>query len=152
MNEKIVTLLMIMLFFSITFSSVAFAEQEKDITPREEIHISPFGSSMLIGIRRVGFVMTNIGEDTYSDISWTFTATRIEDHEIVYSYTDITEDFPPDLSTIFSVQLNNDIGYLELTATATCSEFENEHSDTITVFQIGPVCIGKTFLLSTPFL
>jgi len=151
MKEKIVTLLMIMLFLSLSISSVAFAEKEKDIMPSEEIHISPFGSSMLIGIRRVGFVMTNIGEDTYSDVSWTFTATRIENHEIVYSHSDITEDFPPELSTIFSVHLNNDIGYLEITASATCDDFENEHSDTITVFQIGPVCIGKTFLFSMPF-
>ena len=151
MKEKMISTLIIMLFLSISISLVAYAEKEKTIIPSEEIHIASFGSSILIGVRRVGFVMTNIGENTYSDISWTFTATRTEDNEIVYSHTDITEDFPPDLSTIFSVHLPNDIGYLKLTATATCTELENELSNTITVFQIGPVCIGRSFVFSTPF-
>jgi len=151
MRKKIITILIIMLFLSISISSVAYAEKKKTVIPSEEIYISPFGSSILIGVRRVGLVMTNIGENTYSDVSWTFTATRTEDNEIVYSHTGIAEDLPPDLSTIFSVHLPNDIGYLKLTATATCSELENELSNAITVFQIGPVCIGRSFFFCTPF-
>jgi hypothetical protein len=106
---------------------------------------------MLIGLRRVGFVMSNTGEHTYTDITWTFTAKQKENDEIVFTYTDVSEEFTPDLSTIFSVHLPNDIGYLELTTTASCAEFDSDISDTLTVFQLGPICIGRTFLLSSSF-
>lgn len=151
MKEKMFSLFVIVLFLSTFVSSLAYAETKTETSSSDEIHIATFGSSILIGIRRVGFVMTNIGENKFNDVSWTFTATRTEDNEIVYLHSDIAEDFPPDLSTIFSVHLPNDIGYLELTATATCSELENELSNTITVFQLGPICMGRSFLFCTPF-
>ena len=140
-----------MLFLTISISSIAYAGPEEEIIPTEEIHIAAFGSSMLIGLRRVGFVMGNTGEHTYTDIAWTFTAVRTETDEIVFTDTDVTEEFTPDLFTIFSVHLPNDIGYIDLTVTASCSEFETDLSNTITVLQLGPICIGRTFLLSSSF-
>ena len=151
MKEKMISVLVIMLFLIIGFSSVVYANAEKTIMQNEEIHIAAFGSSMLIGIRRVGFVMSNTGESTFNDVSWTFTVKRTETEEIIFTDDDIVEEFTPDLSTIFSVHLPNDIGYLELNATASCSDLEYDVSNTITVFQLGPFCLGRSFLFSTPF-
>jgi hypothetical protein len=149
MKEKLISIMVITLFLILSVSSIAYAE--KQTTPSEELHIASFGSSLLIGIRRVGFVMSNTGENTLHDVSWTFTVTRSETNEIIFTDQDTVEEFTPDLSTIFSVHLPNDVGYLDLTATATCSELESETSDTLTVFQLGPFCIGRTFLFSTPY-
>ncbi len=151
MKEKMISVVVIMLFLIIGFSSVVYANAEKTIMQNEEIHIAAFGSSMLIGIRRVGFVMSNTGESTFNDVSWTFTVKRTETEDIIFTDDDIVEEFTPDLSTIFSVHLPNDIGYLDLTATASCSDLEYDVSNTITVFQLGPFCLGRSFLFSTPF-
>lgn len=151
MKEKLISLVVVMLFLTICFSSTAFAEIEKESIQNEDIGIAAFGSSILIGLRRVGFVMSNNGDHTYSDVSWTFTVKSTEDDETIFTQTDVTEEFTPDLSTIFSVHLPNDVGYLELTATASCAEFDSELSDTLTVFQLGPICMGRTFLMNTPW-
>jgi len=151
MKEKMISLVVITLFLTIGFSSAVYAETEKETIQNEDIGIAAFGSSVLIGIRRVGFVMSNNGENTFNDVSWTFTVKRTEDDETIFTHTDVTEEFTPDLSTIFSVHLPNDVGYLELTATASCAEFESEVSDILTVFQLGPICLGRTFLMNTPW-
>ncbi|HMA83229.1 MAG TPA: hypothetical protein VKP59_03275 [Candidatus Thermoplasmatota archaeon] len=151
MKQKLISMLVIMLFLTISISSVAYAGPEEEIIPTEDIHLAAFGSSMLIGLRRVGFVMSNTGEHTYTDITWTFTAKQKENDEIVFTYTDVSEEFTPDLSTIFSVHLPFNVGLLDLTATASCADFDSDISDTLTVFQLGPICIGRTFLLSSSF-
>lgn len=146
--KKMISMIVVMLFFTISISSEAINETEKEIVSNEEIHIAAFGSSLLIGISRVGFVMTNTGDDTFSDVSWSFSVTRTEDDEIIFTQSDVSEEFTPDLSTIFSVHLPFDVGYLRLTATASCTELESDVSDTITVFQLGPIFIGRSFLFS----
>lgn len=151
MKQKLISMLVIALFLTISISSIANAKTKEETIPIEDVHLAAFGSSMLIGLRRVGFVMSNIGEHTYTDITWTFTAKQTENDEIVFTHSDVTEEFTPDLSTIFSVHLPFNVGLLDLTATASCSEFESDLSNTITVFQLGPLCLGRTFLLSSSF-
>jgi hypothetical protein len=151
MKGKIISLIVIMLFLSLSFSTLAYAETEEENKPYKSLHIAAFGSSFLIGIRRVGFVMTNCGETSLHNVSWSFTVKQTEGNETVFSHMDITEEFQPDLSTIFSVNLPPDVGYLELIATATCADLQSDISNTITVYQLGPICLGRSFLFSTPY-
>ena len=65
MKEKMFSLFVIVLFLSTFVSSLAYAEIKTETSSSDEIHIATFGSSILIGIRRVGFVMTNIGENKF---------------------------------------------------------------------------------------
>ena len=151
MKEKLITFFVIILFLTISISSVASAETEKEMITNEDLHIAAFGSSMLIGIRRVGFVLNNIGEQTLTDVSWSFTVTSTDSEEVIFSDDDIIEEFSPDMSTIFSVNLHNDVGFIKLTATASCSEIESEVTNTLTVFQLGPIYLGRTFFFSIPY-
>jgi hypothetical protein len=149
LRKKIFTLLLCTLFLSISLSTLAYAETEKETNTSESIHIAAFGSSVLIGIRRVGCMISNTGETSLHNVSWSFTVKRTENNETVFTHTDIKKEFPPEMSTIFSVNLPFDVGFLELTATATCSDLQYDASNTITVYQVGPICLGRIFLLSS---
>ena len=147
MKRKIIVGLICVIVVSVGVSSVLSAQIEESLETEESLHVGVFGSSMLIGLRRVGCLMTNPGENTLHDVHWVFSIKEADSDDVLFTYDDYTETLDPSMSIIFSTGQVNDIGFVEITATVNCSQ-TGEITDSKMMFQLGPFFIGPTFFLA----
>jgi len=147
MKRKIIVGLICVIVVSVGVSSVLSAQIEESLETEESLHVGVFGSSMLIGLRRVGCLITNPGENTLHDVHWVFSIKEADSDDVLFTYDDYTETLDPSMSIIFSTGQVNDIGFVEITATVNCSQ-TGEITDSKMMLQLGPFFIGPTFFLA----
>ena len=147
MKRNMIVGMICFIVVSVGLSSVISAQTEESLETEESLHVGVFGSSMLIGLRRVGCLITNPGEDTLNDVHWMFTVRDVNSDIFLFAYDDYAEVLDPSMSIIFSTDQVNDIGFVEITATVNCSQ-TGEITDSKMMFQLGPFFIGPPFLLA----
>lgn len=112
--------------------------------PEPELNIGIFGASLFGGLRRVGFIIYNYGEETVYDIEWTFTVTGESDDSIDVYHTDIVEELGFNWAHQFSTPEITGSGPVTLTLTVN-SENAEEVTKTIQGYQLGPFTLSKTW-------
>jgi hypothetical protein len=147
MKRKMIVGAICFILASVGLSSVISAQAEESLENEESLHVGVFGSSMLIGLRRVGCLITNPGENTLHDVHWVFSIREVDSDVLIFTYDEYAEELDPSMSIIFSTDQVNDIGFVEITATVNCSQ-TGEITDSKMMFQLGPFFIGSPFLLA----
>ena len=135
------------LLSTIGFSLIGSAEPMNDVNAEDDLKLSLFGYSVVLGPRSVGFILNNIGDSTIEDISWSFSTHNDAEDGFNMEISDVIDEIGPGESTIFSIKLESDFGIIDLKASANCSQ-TGEMSDSIKIFQLGPLSIGRPFALS----
>ena len=147
MKQKIIISIICIIVVAVGFSTMIPVQAKEHLEAADSLNVSVFGSSVLIGLRRVGCVITNPGENMLNDVNWMFTVKERDSDIILYYHDDYAETMGPELSIIFSVDLGNDFGLVEITATANCSQ-TGEVTDAKMMLHLGPFFIGPPFILS----
>jgi hypothetical protein len=146
-KQKIIVCMICLIVTSLSLSSVIPAKPEEDLGTEESLHVGLFGSSLLVGLRRVGCVITNPGEDALHNVHWMFTIKDVDMDIFIFAYDDYVETLDPQISFIFSIDQLNDIGFVEITATANCFQ-TGEVTESKIMLQLGPFFIGPPFLFA----
>ena len=106
------------------------------------------------GIRQVGFSLRNSGgnpiDETIEDITLTFTVQSITENHIDFSYSKAITSLAYNQGYQFLTNAISGYGPVELTLTASSTNTE-EISKTIKGYQLGPVTLSQSFLLSELF-
>lgn len=151
MKKKIVTTGIIMLLITTLVSLPLSADEEPMVSNGVEMEVSVFGASVLTGVRQIGFSLRNSGgnpnAETIEDITFTFTVQSITDDEINFSYSDDIASMAYNEGSQFLTNAISGYGPVELTLTASSSNTEAV-SKSIKGYQIGPITLSQSFLLS----
>lgn len=147
MKQKNIVCMICLIVVSLLLPSVISAKPMEDLGAEESLHVGVFGSSMLVGLRRVGCVITNPGENVLHNVHWMFTIKDVDMDIFIFAYDDYVETLDPQISFIFSIDQLNDIGFVEITATANCSQ-TGEVTESKIMLQLGPFFIGPPFLFA----
>jgi hypothetical protein len=147
MKQKIIVCITGLIIFSISISSIIPAKPEEHFETEGSLQVSVFGSSALIGLRRVGCLITNYGEDALYDVHWSFKIKDVDTDLLIYVYDDDVEVLDPEMSIVFSTIQVNDIRLVEILATVNCTQ-TGEITDMCKMFHLGPFFIGPPFILA----
>ena len=147
MKQKIIVCMVCSIVLSISISSIIPAKPEERLETEESLHVGVFGSSLLIGVRRVGCLITNSGEDELYDVHWMFMIKDIKKDLFIFAYDDYIETLEREISIVFSTIQFNNKGFVEITATVNCSQ-TGEVTDSKTMLQLGSFFIGPPFILA----
>ena len=127
-----------------SFSAIAFEEHKSLYGPELEIGI--FGAS-IVGLRRVGFVIHNGGDQSASDIQWVFTIYSIRGDEIDYRFSDTRATLRRNSAYQWATNEVNGFGLVRLSLTVT-SLNAGEKTVSSMGLQIGPITISQPWILA----
>ena len=142
MKRKIVGIFVCILLVTIPVITLSVSAD-----PEPELKVGVFGGSLLTGLRQVGGVIFNNGDDVAYDIHYTFAITGGLDDSINIVIPGQKEELE---SNEAIVQLTNrayGFGSVKITLTATSSN-AGEATETIKGFQMGPYTISKSYVLA----
>ena len=139
MKKTVIVLSICLLFIlpSMTISVMA--------DPEPKVRVGAFGASFLSGIRRIGGVIYNEGDEMVYDIEWTLSVTGGSDNSINVYRTEAIGDLGLNAAYQFSTNEVTGFGPVTITFTVTSSNAERE-SETIHGFQVGPITLSKTWV------
>lgn len=147
MRKKIISMFFCMLVITTAFFFPVTADEGMNLIDESDLHVGVFGASMLSGLRRAGFVITNNGDEIINNIQWKFTIESISDDSIDITYSDEIETMDYNEGFQFTTPAANGMGLVELTIAASSSN-AGEVTETVTGFQIGPYTLCKTVLFA----
>ena len=113
----------------------------------DDLKMSVFDFSMILGPRSVVLIINNVEENTVEDISWSFSATKDSEDGFNITYSDVIEELEADKSIVFTTKLESGFGITTVKATVNRS-LTGEMTESINVVQLGPLSIGRPFALS----
>lgn len=111
-----------------------------------ELEIGIFGAS-IVGLRRVGFVIHNGGDQSASDVQWVFTIKSIGNGEIDYSYSDTRATLRRNSAIQFATNEVNGFGLVTLSLSVS-SPNAGDKILSAKGFQIGPYTISRPWILA----
>ena len=127
-----------------SFSALAYEENKSMYGP--ELQIGIFGAS-IAGLRRTGFVISNTGDQSASEIQWVFTIKIIGNNEIDYRYSDTRATLRRNSAIQFLTNEVNGFGLVTLSLSVSSSN-AGDHTLSVKGFQIGPYTISRPWILA----